>query len=111
MVVVPCLTERDRGEPGEVSGLTTGAERRAAEEVAQRVDAEGRMVQEEDADRAAPEQPGQAADKGAAQQHAEAEGEREPCERPEWERAADEPQIRVGLQVARIAPGIGHVLA
>src|SRR5688572_18887299 len=48
VVVVPGLAEGERREPGEVAGLIAGGERPPAEVVAERVDAEGRVVQEED---------------------------------------------------------------
>ena len=47
VVVVPGLAERDRGEPGQVARLIAGCERSPAEEVAERVDAEGDVVQEQ----------------------------------------------------------------
>ena len=45
VVVVPRLAERQRREPGEVARLVAGVEALAAEEVAQRVDAVGHVVQ------------------------------------------------------------------
>jgi hypothetical protein len=58
VVVVPGLPEGDRRQPGEVAGLIAGDERSPAEEVAERVDAEGGVMQKEhahgDAEPAAP---------------------------------------------------------
>src|SRR5438477_11217295 len=48
VVVVPRLAERKRREPGQVPRLVPGLERLAAEEVTERVDAEGDVVEEED---------------------------------------------------------------
>src|SRR3712207_1259176 len=59
VVVVPRLAERQRRQPGEVARLVGGAEPAPAEEVAQRVDGEGDVVEQEDAHEAAPEQRGQ----------------------------------------------------
>src|SRR5439155_11305044 len=61
MVVVPGLAEGERRKPGQVARLVVRPEGPPAEEVTQRVDAERRVVHEEDADRAAPQKGGQAA--------------------------------------------------
>jgi hypothetical protein len=49
VVVVPGLPEGDRLQPGEGAGLIAGDERSPAEEVAERVDAEGGVMQKEHA--------------------------------------------------------------
>ena len=77
VVVVPGLAEGREREPGEVARLVAGAEAAAAEEVAEGVDREGRVVQEEDAHRATPQQPRQAADDRTGQRDAETEGDGE----------------------------------
>ena len=64
VVVVPGLAEgRDRDQ-GQVARLVGGLEVAVAEDVAERVDAVGEVVQDEDADEAAPEQAGDAPRRG-----------------------------------------------
>ena len=77
VVVVPRLAEGDRGEPGQVARLIAGGERPAPEGMAERVDAEGHVVEEKDPDGAAPQQPGEPARDGAAQRESQAEGDGE----------------------------------
>ena len=60
VVVVPGLAERERREPEQVARLVAGLEVPAAEEVAQRVDAVGHVVDDEHAHEAAPQQAGRA---------------------------------------------------
>ncbi len=55
MVVVPGLAERERREPQQVARVVLGGEAPPAEEVTQRVDAVGDVMQREDAHRAAPQ--------------------------------------------------------
>jgi len=103
VVVVPGLAEGQRCEPGEVAGLIARGERSPAEVVAQRVDAEGRVMQEEHAHRSAPQQTGQPAHDRAGQCHAEAEGNRQAGHHPQREGAADEAQVAVGAAAHRSA--------
>src|SRR6476469_5583972 len=77
MVVVPGLAKGGKGEQGEVARLVGGLVRAPAEDVAERVDAVGEVMQHEDADHAAPEQPGQSGDERAADRVAEQEGNEE----------------------------------
>src|SRR5678815_2237339 len=56
VVVVPRLAEGERREPRQVARLVGGAERPPSEAVAERVDAEGRVMQQEDAHGSAPQQ-------------------------------------------------------
>ena len=77
VVVVPGLAEgRDRDQ-GEVARLVAGLEVAVAEDVAERVDAVGEVVQDEDPDEAAPEQAGDAGEEGAADDPAEGEGQQQ----------------------------------
>src|SRR5688572_8763626 len=111
MVVVPRLTEGDRSEPGEIACLVPGRERTATEAVAERVDAEGRVVQEEDANRASPKQAGETAGDGSGQRNTETERQGEAGSHPQRESAADEPHVAIGQQILRVAGRIGLVLA
>ena len=80
-----------------------------AEEVAERVDAERRVVHEEDAGRATPEQRGQPAGHGADERDAEPERGGETEQHPQHERVVDEPEPRVREQVLGIAALVGHL--
>src|SRR3954452_19923226 len=62
VVVVPGLAEGQRREPQQVARLVARVELLAAEEVAERVDRVGDVVQQEDAHEPAPQHPGQAGD-------------------------------------------------
>src|SRR5581483_6016207 len=59
VVVVPGLAEGRQREPGEVARVVAGGEAATAEEVAERVDGEGGVVEQEDAHRSSPEQAGE----------------------------------------------------
>src|SRR6187200_1238072 len=89
VVVVPGLAEGEWSQPSEVAGVIAGGKRAPAEVVAQRVDAEGRVMQQEDAHRSAPQKPRQTAAERTGQRHAEGEGDGEPDHHPEREGAAD----------------------
>ena len=82
VVVVPGLAEgRDRDQ-GEVARLVAGLEVALAEDVAERVDAVGEVVQDEDPDQAAPEQAGERGEEGAADDPAERERKQQAEDRP-----------------------------
>ena len=100
VVVVPGLAEgRDRDQR-QVARLVGRLEVALAEDVAERVDAVGEVVQDEDADEAAPEQAGDRGEEGAADHPAEREGEEEAEDRPVDERAVD-PVDRSGPRAGR----------
>ena len=80
VVVVPALAERDQAQQPDVARLVGALEVPPAPEVADRVDRERHVVQQEDADRAAPEERGQRALPGADDQVAE--GGRDEQRRP-----------------------------
>ena len=82
VVVVPRLAERQRRQPDEVARLVVGVEAPAADEVAQRVDRERHVVQQEDPHQAAPQQRDQRASSVPPMQPAERERHREPEQRP-----------------------------
>ena len=103
VVVVPGLAEgRDRDQR-QVARLVGGLEVAVAEDVAERVDAVGEVVEDEDADQAAPEQAGEAGEEGAADHPAEREGEQQADDRPVDEGAVDPADDRVLEQVGREA--------
>lgn len=110
-VVVPGLPEGNRGKPGEVTRAVAGGERSPAVEVAQRVDAQRRVMKEEDSDGPAPQQAGEPSLDGSGQGDAEAERQGEPDRHPGREGAAAEAQVTVGEQILGVAAGIGPVLA
>ena len=82
---------------------SVGLEVAVAEDVAERVDAVGEVVEDEDADEAAPEQAGEAAKSGAADHPAEEEGKQQAADRPVDEGAVDPADDRVLEQVGREA--------
>ena len=93
---------RRRREPGEVARLVGGREAPAAEDVAERVDAVGDVVQDEDPHRAAPEQPGQPARDDPADRPRRARTAAPGPPRPERRRCGRRSDHRVGDQVGRV---------
>src|SRR3954453_12829530 len=74
VVVVPRLAEARQREPPDVGGVVLDGEPPAAEEVADRVDRPGDVVQQEDPHQAAPQHPGQRAGQPAGDQAADGGG-------------------------------------
>src|SRR5437763_1547772 len=74
VVVVPALPEGEDAHDPLVAAAVAGRERGPTERVADRVDAEGEVVRQEDADPASPEQPGP-----ATQPEGDDEAERDPA--------------------------------
>ena len=107
VVVVPGLAERGHRQPEHVAGLVVGGEPAATEEVADRVDRERHVVQQEDPHQAAPEQADQAAAEAAGGGVADRERDRQPQSHPAREQAADPAHQRVRHQVARVTLGLG----
>ena len=70
-----------------------------AEDMAERVDAVGEVMEDEDPDQAAPEQGGESGDEGAADHPTEREGEQQADDRPEKEGPIDPVDRRVGDQI------------
>ena len=103
VVVVPRLAEGQQRQPREVARLVVGVEAPAPEEVAQRVDREGDVVQDEQPHGAAPQQAGERRGERAADQPAQAERGAEAADRPVEEGAIDEAHDRIGDQVGRVA--------
>ena len=107
VVVVPGLAETEKGEPPDVSRLVARGEAAPAEEVADRVDREGDVVKQEDADAAAPNEAGECALPAADDQIA---GEGWQCQAGEHDRneeAGDQPHALVGDQVLGVAALVG----
>ena len=111
VVVVPGLAEGQRRQPGQVARLVAGVEVAPAEEVAQRVDRERHVVQDEDAHRTAPQQTGEPARDGLRERHAEAEGQRQTERGPQQEGAIDEVHDGIADQVGGVALLAGEVRA
>src|SRR5262245_22015421 len=103
MAVVPGLAERRQGEPGEVSRLVGRLEVPLAEHGAGRIDRVGDVVEDENPDRASPEQARETGEHRPADCDAETERDCEPYRRPEQEGAIDEPRDRVLEKVGRVA--------
>ena len=103
VVVVPRLAERRQRQPEHVRRLVVGVEAAAAEEVADRVDAPGDVVHEEDPHEAGPQQRAEAAgdERASAQREAEQERQHEAAERDQREAPVDAPHRRVLDEVAR----------
>src|SRR6476659_4919407 len=100
---MPGLADGGDGDQGKVARLVGGLEIAVAEDVAERVDAVGEVVQDEDADETAPEQAGEGREEGAADYPAQREGEEEAEDRPVDEGAVDPADRRVLEQVRREA--------
>ena len=106
VVVVPGLAEGGHGEPEQVARVVVGGVALLAEEVAERVDAVGHVVNHQHAHAAAPEQAGEGGRERAADGVAERERERQPDEHPEQEGLVHPADHRVLLEVRRVA-GLG----
>ena len=109
VVVVPGLAPRRDRQPRKIARLVAGVVVVAAEEVTQRVDAERRVVHEEDPGGAAPQQRDQPAADGAGQRHAEPERGGQAEHDPQHERPVDEHDQRVGEQVLGVPALVGHL--
>ena len=99
VVVVPRLAEGQHRQPREVARLVVGVEAPAPEEVAQRVDREGDVVQDEQPHGAAPQQAGQRGGERPADQPAQAERGAEAADRPSrgrCDRRSSRPDRRSG---------------
>jgi hypothetical protein len=105
VVVVPRLAERGEGEPEHVGRLVLGGEAPAAEEVADRVDREGHVVDEEDAHQAGPEERRQPARETARDQPAQPEGNGEPEHDNRPEKPVHHAHAAVLEQVGRVLLG------
>ena len=103
VVVVPGLAEGEEREPEQVARLVLRAEPAAAEEVAERVDRVGRVMEHEHADRAAPQHPGEAVAQRAAERVAEQERGDQAADDAPQEAAVDRAHDRIGDQVGRVA--------
>ncbi len=107
VVVVPGLAERGKGEPEDVRGPVVHLEAARSQEVADRVDAPGHVVDEEDADQAAPEQSGRRPEQGAGEQIAGHRGNGEAEHDQRHEPPVDQPHARVLVEVGGVALPLG----
>ena len=99
VVVVPGLAERGDREPEHVGRLVVRREAPAAEEVADRVDREGHVVDQEDAHEARPEERRNRSGEPTRQRQARRERDRKPERHPEREQPADDPHAAVLEQI------------
>ena len=109
VVVVPALAEREQRQPEHVGRVVVDVEPARAEEVADRVDRPGDVVQREDPHRPAPQRGRQ-----RAGERRRRSGSRAPAGISEArsstqsaERAVDEPHAAVLVEVARVARVLG----
>src|SRR5829696_7931620 len=108
VAVVPALAERDHRDEPVVAALVLDRERPAAVHVADRVDAPGRVVEQEHAHEAGPDEGGEAGEQRAARERkAEHERDRQAEQRPQREVLVDPADRRVLAQVGREALGGG----
>jgi hypothetical protein len=102
VVVVPRLAEGGQCQPEDIGGLVVRAEPPLAEEVADRVDREGHVVDQEDPHEAGPEERGQAADQLAVDAPAGQEGDRQSGDHKGAEHAVHHSHAAVLEQVRRV---------
>ena len=107
VVVVPGLAERQQRQPTDVGRLVVRLEAPAAEEVADRVDAEGGVVQEEDAREPAPHQRQEGTGQGSLDRQADQEGDRQAGDDQRLLQRVDHAQPAVPEQVGAVAAAIG----
>src|ERR1700710_3311807 len=81
--VVKGLAEGRVRDQRQVARVVVGLEVATAEEVAERVDAVGEVMEDEDAHEPAPEEAGEAGEERAADRPAEEERQPQPADRPE----------------------------
>ena len=111
MVVMPGLSEREHGEPADVRRLVLDVKAPASEEVADRVDRPGDVMDEEDPHQAAPDEPlKRAADGEAVEQEAGERRDRERDEREQGERPSDPPHRRILIEIGSELLPIGLTL-
>src|ERR1700728_1558344 len=103
VVVVPRLAQGEGREPGEVARMVARVVAAPPEEVAQRIDRVGDVVQHEHPHGTAPQQSCQPGCPGSANRVAEPEGRDEPTDRPYEEGLVDEGHDRVGDQIGRVS--------
>jgi hypothetical protein len=107
VVVVPRLAEGGKRQPGDVGGPVAGREPPAAEEVADRVDAEGRVVQEEDAREPGPHKRDKRAPEGSLHQPAELERECQAGQNQRLLGGVDPAHAAVLEKISRVATLVG----
>ena len=110
VVVMPRLAERGQREPGDVRRMVVGLETAGAEEVAQRVDAPGDVVHEEDPHEPAPEQAASGAGERAREGPAGEGGDGEAEQHEQRELPVDGPHARVLVEVLGVAARAGTAL-
>ncbi len=107
VVVVPGLAERGEREPEDVGRLVVDLEAARAEEVADRVDAPGDVVDEEDPHQAAPEQAGGGAGQRAGDRKPASAGIARPSTTSATKRRLISRMPAVLVEVGRVALPVG----
>src|SRR4029077_12038834 len=107
VVVVPGLAEGGEGEPEDVGRLVLDLEPAGSEEVTDRVDAPGDVVDEEDANQPAPEQAGGGAQQGAGEQVAGQRRDRQTQEDQADEAPVEDAHATVLVEVGGVALPVG----
>src|SRR5829696_2844381 len=111
VVVVPGLAEGERREPEDVGRVVVDVEAAGAEEVADRVDRPGDVVQQEDAHRAAPQRAGDGARQRPLDRPAHGGRERDSDRDPDREQGVDDAEAPVLDEVAGVLVVRGLALA
>src|SRR5947209_19936874 len=109
VVVVPGLAPGGNRQPGQVARLVVRVVVLTPEVVTKGVDAERRVVDQEDSCGAPPKQRGQSAGHGSGERDAQPERGGKPGEHPQYERAIHEADPRVGEQVLGITALVGDL--
>src|SRR4051812_1852934 len=107
VVVVPGLTERRQGEPEDIGRVVGDLEAASAEEVTDRVDAPGDVMDEEDADQASPEQTSGGAEHSAGEQVSRQRRQREPEQHETDEPTVDQAHAAVLVEVGGVLLPVG----
>jgi hypothetical protein len=97
--VVPRLTEGQESKRRKVLGSVTRSKRAASKGVTDRVDAPRDVMDEQDADYASPDQPGQGARQGARVRPSRNEGDSEAAERPHREESRYDAEVSILQEV------------
>lgn len=107
VVVVPSFTQRQDTDNRIVAAVIMAFIGLAAPDMADRVDAPGDMMLEEDPDETTPEEPGEGTEPCAADDTAENCWNDETQQYPEWEQITDQLQILVGSEIGDVSSLVG----
>ena len=99
MVIVPALAHTEDAEGQVVATLVPSVERAATPHVADRVNAERHMVNEEEPREPAPDEPGQSSTPCSRQHAAKSRGDEQAQNRPQGKQPADDAKQRIGKKI------------